>query len=92
MKTQQVWERRRAEAWRGFEQDYAEAILDRWNELELFGIDVSTDLQRKQKLSVAYIQLNLQGAEAEEIRTSASGHWPRSRSCWPGPPRLANRW
>jgi hypothetical protein len=73
VRTQQVWERRRAEAWRDFEQAYADAILDRWNELELFGIDVSADLQRKQKLSVAYIQLNLQSAEVGEP-DERSGH------------------
>jgi hypothetical protein len=73
VKAQQVWERRRAEAWHEFEQDYAEAILDRWNDLELFGIDVSTDLQRRQKVSVAYIQLNLQGAEAGDP-DEPSGH------------------
>jgi hypothetical protein len=66
VRTQEVWERRRAEAWRDFELAYTDAILDRWNELELFGIDVSPDLQRKQKLSVAYIQLNLQSADVGE--------------------------
>jgi hypothetical protein len=66
LKAQQVWERRQAEGWRGFEQDYTAAILDRWNKLELFGIDVSAEVQRKQKLSVAYIQLNLQSAESKD--------------------------
>jgi hypothetical protein len=69
VKAQQVWERRHAEAWHGYEQAYANAILDRWNKLELFGIDVSADVQRRQKLSVAYIQLNLQGAGAEDSST-----------------------
>jgi hypothetical protein len=73
VKAQQVWERRRAEAWLGFEQVYADAILDRWNELELFGIDVSADVHRRQKLSVAYIQLNLQSAEAADT-DELSGH------------------
>ena len=73
VRTQQVWERRRAEAWRAFEQAYADAVLDRWNELELFGIDVSADLQRTQKLSVAYIHLNLQSAEVGEP-DERSGH------------------
>ena len=61
-----VWERRCTHAWLAFERDYAEAILDRWNKLELFGIDVSAEVQRKQKLSVAYIQLNLQSVGVED--------------------------
>jgi predicted NACHT family NTPase len=61
-----VWEQRRAEAWDDFERHYAEAVLDRWNKLELFGIDVTDEAQRRQKLSVAYIPLNLQSSGAEE--------------------------
>jgi hypothetical protein len=67
-----VWERRLTEAWRNCEQAYADAILDRWNKLELFGIDLSAEVQRKQKLSIAYIQLNLQSAGPEGASEGSS--------------------
>jgi hypothetical protein len=61
-----TWERRRSAAWRSFEEAYRDAVLDRWNKLELFGIDVSEEVQGRQKLSIAYIQLNLQSGEGED--------------------------
>jgi hypothetical protein len=61
-----VWEQRRAEAWDRFEREYADDVLYRWNRLELFGIDVTDRDQREQKLSVAYIPLNLQSGGDDE--------------------------
>ena len=82
VRARQVWERRRAEQWREFETAYADATLDRWNKLELFGIDVPPGVQRRQKLTVAYIALNLQTesdhgsgtglASVEELLTTAA--------------------
>lgn len=57
-----------------FERIYARCVLERWNKLELFGIDVSEDVQRRQELSIAYIALNLQNDVSGVRSQDRPGH------------------
>lgn len=90
VRAQQVWERRRAEAWRAFERDYAEAILD----VGTSSSCSASTCQPKSNASRNSLLLTFSStckAPAPKTPPLGRDHWPPLKNCWRGRPRTGSR-